>query len=483
MTSKKKSTKKQKRASTGKQYKIVSVLCMCLFVSMIGYMIYFQVTQSEKLLSSPYNQRQIQKENNVTRGSILASDGTTVLAETALDEEGNETRVYPYGDLFAHVVGYAEYGSSGLEAAQSYRLLESHADIMEQMQNEIDGVKNSGDNVVTTLDVNLQQAAYEALGNNQGAVVVLDAETGEVLADVSSPGFNPNTVSDDWEELNSDEEGSPFLNRPLQGLYAPGSTFKMVTALAYLRENGSFDDFYYECSGSYTQGNYTIHCVDGMVHGAETFTDAFANSCNCAFAYMISERMSQSSLMTTAEELLFNTDADLLLPNAVSSFSFTSGMGVELAMQTAIGQGDTLATPVQMAMIAQAIANNGTMMKPSFVKEVTNYLGEHVKDESQVSLGEVMTSDEAEALKSMMREVVNRGTGTGLADLSYQVAGKTGTAQYGDVEDDTAHSWFVGFSETGNSDIVVAVIIEGGGNGIAPAVPAAKTVFQARFGS
>ncbi len=448
---------------------------------MIGYMIYFQVTQSEKLLSSPYNQRQIEKDNNVTRGSILASDGT-VLAETVIDEEGNESRNYPYGSLFAHVVGYSDYGSSGLEAVQSYRLLESHADIMEQMQNEINGVKNTGDNVVTTLDLTMQQAASDALGDNSGAIVVLDAETGEVLADVSSPGFDPNTVSEDWEELNSDDSNSPFLNRGLQGLYAPGSTFKMVTALAYLRENGTFDDFSYECTGSYTQGSYTIHCVDNTVHGTEDFTDAFANSCNCAFAYMISELMSQSMLSETAESLGFNQDPELLLSYSISSFSFEAGDGVELAMQTAIGQGDTLATPIQMAMIAQAVANDGEMMKPSFVKEVDNYEGVLVTSETAESLGQVMTSEETESLKALMREVVNRGTASDLADLGYQVAGKTGTAQYGDVEDNTAHSWFVGFSETGSSDIVVSIIVEGGGNGVAPAVPLAKYIFQQRFG-
>ncbi len=453
---------------------------MCLFVAMIGYMIYFQVGQSKKLLSSPYNQRQIRKENNVSRGSILAADGT-VLAETRTEADGTETRVYPFENVFAHVVGYADYGSSGLEAVQSYRLLESHADIMEQMQNEIDGVKNRGDNVVTTLDLMMQQAAYDALGGNTGAAVVLDTATGEVLADVSSPGFDPNTVSENWEELNSDEMESPFLNRPLQGLYAPGSTFKMVTALAYLREHGTFDDFSYECSGSYTQGGFTIHCVGGTAHGGENFADAFANSCNCAFAYMISDQMKDSALKEAAESLLFNQDPELLLPNAVSRFTFHSGEGVELAMQTAIGQGNTLASPIQMAMIAQAIANNGTMMKPSFVKEVTSYTGILVKEEKPESLGAVMTAEEAEALKGLMREVVNRGTAVNLADLGFQVAGKTGTAQYGNVEEDKAHSWFVGFSETGSRDIAVAVIMEGGGDGSAPAVPVAKRIFMSRF--
>ncbi|MCQ2501945.1 MAG: penicillin-binding protein 2, partial [Lachnospiraceae bacterium] len=452
---------------------------MCLFAAMIGYMVYFQVEQSKRLLGSPYNQRQIKKENNVVRGQILAGDRTTPLAYTEIGEDGTENRVYPYGSLFAQVVGYSDYGGSGLETAQSYRLLESQSNlgnIMEQMQNEIDGIKNMGDNVVSTLDVGLQQAASDALGDNKGAVVVLDAHTGEVLADVSKPGFDPNTVAEDWEDLNSDESGSPFLNRALQGLYAPGSTFKMVTALAYLREHGTFDDFYFECNGSFTQGGFTIHCAGEVSHGVEDFADAFANSCNCAFAYMISNRMNESSLKETAESLLFNKDPDLLLPNAVSRFSFDQGQGVELAMQTAIGQGNTLATPVQMAMIAQAIANGGEMLRPIFVNEVMNAKGDTIRTEKIESLGSVMSPEEAAALIPLMEEVVNRGTAMELSDLGYQVAGKTGTAQYGDVEEDKAHSWFVGFSEVGDRDIALAVIVEGGGNGIAPAVPVAREI-------
>lgn len=456
---------------------------MCLFAAMIGYMVYFQVEKSEDLLKSPYNQRVIRKENSVTRGKILARDGKTELAYTEIAEDGSESRIYPWGGLFAHVVGYSDYGGSGLENAESIELLKSHADIKEQVNNEVNGVKNKGDYVISTLDKDLQQAASDALGENTGAVVVLDVHTGEVLADVSKPGFDPNTIVEDWEDLNNDESGSPFLNRSLQGLYAPGSTFKMVTALAYLREHGTFDDFYYECSGSYTQGGFTIHCAGETAHGQENFADAVANSCNCAFAYMISDQMNESSLGETAESLLFNKDPDLLLPNAVSRFKFKQGQGVELAMQTAIGQGDTLVTPVHMAMIAQAIANGGEMLRPIFVDQVTTYtMNKEVRTAKTESLGNVMTADEAAALIPLMREVVNRGTAAELSELPYQVAGKTGTAQYGNIEDDTAHSWFMGFSETGNRDIAIAVIVEGGGNGIAPAVPVAKQVFQSRFG-
>lgn len=185
---------------------------------MIGYMIYFQVYKSEDFLNSPYNKRQDKYEEHIVRGSILASDGT-VLARTDVDEEGNESRVYPYNNLFAQVVGYSDYGSSGLEASENYTLLSSHADILEQLQKDFSSEKNIGDNLVTSLDMRLQQAASDALGGNRGAVIVMNTETGKVLADVSKPDFNPNTIAADWEALNSEGSGSPFLNRALQGQY------------------------------------------------------------------------------------------------------------------------------------------------------------------------------------------------------------------------------------------------------------------------
>ena len=404
-----------------------------------------------------------------------------MLAKTDVDEEGNETRVYPYNQLFAQVVGYSDYGSSGLESSENYVLLSSHADLVEQLQNDFSDEKNIGDNLVTSLDVSLQQAASDAMGDSLGAVIVMDANTGRVLADVSKPDFNPNTVAADWEALNSDESGSPFLNRALQGLYPPGSTFKMVTALAYLREHGTFDDFSFDCTGEYTQGGYTIHCSNQTAHGPETFEDAFANSCNCAFSEMATQLLDQSALNSAAEDLFFNKAFSLELPSVKSSFSLEKATADGLTMQTAIGQGDTLASPVHMAMIAGAIANGGTMMEPSFVDRIENHTGTIVKEMSPKSLGRVMTAEEAYELTVLMKSVVQRGTASMLADLPYDIAGKTGTAEYGTAENGGSHSWFVGFSNTGNSDIVVAVIVEGEGAG-GSALPVARSIFQTYFG-
>jgi peptidoglycan glycosyltransferase len=459
---------------------IVAYLFFALFVGLISYTVYFQVVLREDYLSSPYNKRQDANEEEIVRGSILAADGTP-LARTVVDEEGGETREYPYGRLFAQVVGYSDYGTSGLESTENYALLSTHADLTEQLKNDLKGRKNKGDNVVTSLDVDLQQAASDALGDNRGAVFVMDVSTGRVLADVSKPDFDPNTVSEDWEELNTEGSGSPFLNRALQGLYPPGSTFKIVTSLAYLRQYGTLDNYSFDCTGEYTQGGFTIHCSGNTAHGHQTFAQAFANSCNCAFSQMATELLDSRALMETADSLNFNKKLSLDLPSMASSFTLENAVADGLTMQTAIGQGDTLATPALMAMIAGAVANDGEMMKPTFVERLENYTGTWSEQEAPQSLGSVMSANEAAQLRELMKGVVRGGTGSGLADLPYDIAGKTGTAEYGNTEESNAHSWFVGFSNTGNADIAVAVIVEGGGYGSTAAVPVARAVFESYF--
>lgn len=485
---------KRKKASTTDQiaqrrhkkavrpYKIVSFVCVMLFVSLAVYMAYFQVAKSDDILNSPYNKRTEQLAEEVTRGSILAADGT-VLARTDVDDSGNETRVYPYNELFAHTVGYLDYGSSGLESSQNSVLLTSHEDLTSQVSSDINEEKKQGDNVVTTFNVNLQQVASDALGDNLGAVFVMDVDTGDVLVDLSKPAFNPNTIVQDWSTLTSEENESSgvFVNRATQGLYPPGSTFKIVTALAYFRQYGTFDDFTFNCTGSYENSGYTIHCAGNESHGKETFTDAMANSCNCAFAYLAVEKIDKAVLRETAEELGFNQSYDLDLPSSTSKFTLDEDTADQLTMQTGIGQGETLATPMEMCMIADAVANGGTMMEPKFVSRIENASGVVVKTMSANSVGTVMSEEETQQLTEMMKAVVQYGTASTLNDLSYDIAGKTGTAQYGDVSEGKAHSWFVGFSNTGNEDIVVCVLIEDGGNGNAPAVDAAKQIFQTYF--
>ncbi|MDO4621672.1 MAG: penicillin-binding transpeptidase domain-containing protein [Eubacteriales bacterium] len=445
-------------------------------------MVYFQVVKSEELLNSPVNKRQEAVAEEIQRGSILARDGVTELAATRWDENGNETRVYPYGSLFAQTVGYSAYGGSGLEASKNAALLQSNASIMNQVQKELYEEKKPGDNLVTTLDVSLQQAAADALTGQSGAVVVMDADTGKVLVDYSSPAYDPNTVTEDWDYLTQNDNGI-FLNRVMQGLYPPGSTFKVITALAYLRTYGTFDNFEYTCEGTHTESDFTIHCYGYYAHGYENFESAVANSCNCAFAYMATHLIDKDVLRETAESFGFNADLDTDLSATTSEFHLDKNTPDQLTMQTAIGQGDTLATPIQMCLVADAVANGGKMMRPMFVDRIVSADGKYENEAEPEVMREVMNASEAENLQKVMKAVVQWGTAADLADLPYDIAGKTGTAEYGNIEDGTAHSWFIGFSNTGREDIVIAVIIEGGGNGIAPATQAARTVFQTWFGN
>lgn len=455
---------KRERRRAKRPYRIVSFLCALLFVGLGSYMAYFQIAKSEALLNSPYNKRTEALAEQVIRGSILARDGE-VLAETLVSEDGEEQRTYPYGKLFAHTVGYLDYGSSGLESSESSVLLASHEKLGTQVVNELREQKKQGDDLVTTLDLALQEAAYrEITSAGRGAVFAMDVSTGEVRACVSEPGFDPNTIVASWSELTSEESEKEgvFLNRATQGLYPPGSTFKIVTALAYLRQYGSFDDFHFDCSGSFEKSGFTIHCAGNTAHGAENFADAMANSCNCAFAHMASELVDRRLLRATADDLGFNKKLSLELPSAKSRFTLDATTASQLTMQTGIGQGETLATPMEMCLVTAAVANDGRMMKPRFVQEVRNADGDTVKNYKSESLGTVVNGEEAAAIDELLHAVTAYGTASSLSALPYDIAGKTGTAQYGDVSLGMAHSWYVGYSNTGADDICICVLAEGG---------------------
>ena len=260
--------------------------------------------------------------------------------------------------------------------------------------------KNQGDTVVTTLDAGLQQAASEALADYRGAAIVMEADTGKILAMVSHPDFDPNRISSEWETLNTDEERSPLLNRATSGSYAPGSVFKIITALAYMRQNPDYAAYTYECSGSITVGDTTISCAGGTAHGSEDLRSSFANSCNCSFIN-IGLQLDLESYRKTAEDLLFNRALPGVLGYSRGSFVLDKDSPESEIMMTAMGQGDTMVSPYQMALITQAIANGGTMMEPYLVDSVTNYTGTEVRRNVPKSSSRLMTSEEAAQLKGI----------------------------------------------------------------------------------
>lgn len=468
------------KKAVNREYTIISSFFVIIFLSLIGYMIYFNVCRREDIISSPYNTRQNQFKDRVIRGGIYSADGQT-LAYTETDEEGNETRVYPYANVFAHVVGYDCNGKSGLESLANFSLMTSHNDPIDQIKNEIMEYKNPGDNVITTLDATLQQTAYSALGDYRGAVVVLDPQTGAVLASVSKSDFNPNTVASEWDNLVNDSSNSSLLNRATQGAYPPGSVFKVVMALAYLREHGTIDGFSYDCTGSITVDDHTIPCFDGEVHGAEDFATAFAESCNTAFT-QIGLDLGADRIKNTAESLLFNQKLPIPLDYNKSKFDLGENPGNPLLMQTSIGQGNTLVSPMHMALITSAVANKGKLMQPYYIDRVETVSGKQVKKTTPSVYKELMTEEEANILKNLMTEVVSRGTGTKLSGENYSAAGKTGSAEYyGSDGSIRTHSWFIGFSNVEDPDLAVAVIAEGAGTGSRVAVPIAHEIFNAYY--
>ena len=466
---------KAKRARN-KEFARVTYVFVGLFLVLLGYIGYFQVKKSQEIIRSPYNARQNSNAKRVTRGTIVDRNGN-VLAKTDTAADGSETREYPYGNVFAHVVGYSVQGKSGIESLENYDLLTSDENFLIKLKNEFQDKKNMGDTVVTTLDADLQKAAYQALGEKKGAVVVMEPKTGKILAMVSKPDFDPNTVESSWNALSTDEN-SVLLNRATQGQYAPGSTFKVVTLLEFMRENPDYSSYSYNCTGSIENSGIKIHCYNGHVHGQVGLEESLAYSCNTSFSN-IGLSLDPVKFKKTAEEVLFDSKLPSDLPYSKSSFTMDSSAGNGTKMMTAMGQGETQVSPYHMALITSAIANGGKLMKPYLVDKVTNASGAVMKETDQKEYKQLMTAEEAARIKEYMKSVVDYGTASVLSGQSYTAAGKTGTAEYSsDKEKD--HSWFIGMSNVEDPELVVSVIIEAS-DGTAKAVNVAKEIFDSYY--
>lgn len=469
-----------------REFAVIAYCFIGLFLCLIGYFAYYQIVKSEDFINNSYNMRQEAFAETIVRGKILSADGQ-VLAETQVDGEGSETRVYPYGRLFSHIVGYdtKEHGRAGIEAWANFNLLRSHTFFLEQAMDRLAGRKSMGDHVVTTLDCSLQRAAYEALGSYQGAIAVMEPATGRILAMVSKPDFDPNTVSEDWEGIVADENTeSVLLNRASQGLYPPGSTFKIVTALEFLKENpGSYQNYAYDCTGTIPKGEGTLSCFAGEVHGSVDLERSFVKSCNTSFAN-IGLSLDADHFADTCENLLFNSALPVeKMETTKSSFVLNSDSAESEVMETAIGQGKTLVTPLHMLMLVSAIANDGVLMKPYVVDFTRTTEGGTVKTYEPSAYGALLSGQEAGILQGYMKGVVEDGTGRGLQGMAYQAYGKTGSAEFGTTKGDS-HAWFVGYAhKEGKPDIAVVVLMEQAGTGSAYAVPAAKQIFDLYYGT
>ena len=326
----------------------------------------------------------------------------------------------------------------------------------------------------------VQQVANDQLDIYRGAIIVTEVSTGKIIAMVSHPDFDPNSIAEIWDDLVDNDSSTVLLNRATQGLYPPGSTFKIVTALEYIRENpDTYQNYSYNCNGSFWLGDGKISCYHGSNHGQVDFKKSFAKSCNSSFAN-IGMSLDREAFQETLNDLLFNKDLPLTLNYAKSSALVSESTPSAEMMQTSIGQGKTQITPMHLNMITCAIANDGVLMKPYVIDHVENDEGTVVKNFKASEYGRLMSEDEAAILRQLMTDVVQEGTASKLKGLSYTAAGKTGSAEYNNVKGDS-HAWFTGFAPAEDPEVCVTIIVEGAGSGGDYAVPIARRIFDAYF--
>lgn len=459
---------------------VTIVFFAAVFVGLIVYLLIYVKNNEQELISNSYNSRQKLLAAENTRGNILDRDGN-IIATTVMAEDGKEHREYPMGNLYAHAVGFSTKGKTAVESMANYYLLNSDIPLSQKVQNDMDGKKNPGNDVHTTFDTRLEQIASDSLGVCKGAVVVSDVKTGEILAMVSKPDFDPNTVANYWDNYSNDSSSAVLLNRATQGLYPPGSTFKIITSLEYIREhNGDYSGYSYVCNGRFRSGDIDISCYHGSVHNEVSFRKSFAKSCNSSFAN-IGIGLDRDSFGRTLDGLLFNQNLPLDYNYSVSSFEMNNSISEDDLTQICIGQGKACITPIQLNMITNAIANKGTLMKPMVISHITNANGETVKEYKSEEYGNLMTEQEAIKLSELMQAVVDEGTGSKLKNEYYTAAGKTGSAEFNGNKLDS-HAWFTGFAPVENPKISVTIIVENIGSGGEYAVPIAKRIFDAYMG-
>ncbi|MGI9952341.1 penicillin-binding transpeptidase domain-containing protein [Moorellaceae bacterium AZ2] len=450
-----------------KPVRLLAFVLTSLFLVLILHLTYIQVLKGEELYLNPLNPRLRLLEERTWRGQITGRHGE-VWARTYVSQ-GRLHREYPLGAAAAHVVGYASprFGMSGLEASYNGQLLGlvGWQGVLNQWR-ELQNTARRGNNLVLTLDASLQQLAFHLLKGYRGAVVALNPQTGEVLALASSPSFDPDTIEEAWDHLNDPRQGSPLLlNRALQGLYPPGSTLKLVTAAAALGEDPSISRRRFYCPGYIEIEGRKLTCP--QVHGNINFNEALMFSCNVTFAQLALE-VGGEAFERAAINFAFDQKLYFDLNVATSRVPATVKSNPNALAEGAIGQGEVLVTPFQMALVAAAVANNGRLMQPYMVARVEDEKGVALKVTRPRLLK--LAADPAVALtiKEAMVATVEEGTGQGARIPGVRVGGKTGSAQN---PQGRAHSWFVGFAPAETPQVAVAVIVENAGAGGAVAAP------------
>lgn len=466
----------------------VAVVAALMVFALLVNASYLEVGRAATLNNDPRNRRVTDAEYARNRGAILA--GTQALAQS-VPSSGRFAfaRQYSQPLLYAHATGYYayDYGSAGIELNYSKQLAGTSDDqFFERILDALTGKDPVGASTHTTLNPRAQKAAYDGLAGRKGAVVALDWTNGEVLSYVSLPSYDPNKLSSTnlatsrqaWQSLNADPN-RPLANRASKEIYPPGSTFKLVTAAAAL-ENGAGPETLYDAPDSLklpqSEAELTnqVDCGGGKV----SLETSLMRSCNTSFAN-IGMELGADKLRAQAEKFGFNTALQTDLP--FSQSNFPAQLDTPQTALSAIGQYEVAASPLQMAVVAAAIANDGQVMAPHIVKEVRGPDLSLLSVNRPIKLEKAMSTDNAQLLQEMMVKTVNEGTASAARIEGLRVGGKTGTAQSDPAR--PPYAWFVAFSE--NPNVAVAVFIEDAGversdiAGGRLAGPIAKAVIEA----
>ena len=462
------------RISLGKRLTGTMILYSIMFALLVANLTYVMVIKAEEYRSMPGNNHTIARQADSERGTISTSDGV-VLARSVQGEDGSYYREYPAGDLASHVVGYysTQYGTSGIEAFANETLegekdFATWADVIDSMA----GIEHAGNDVTLTLNSSVQQAAQNALAGHTGACVVMNAETGAVLGMASSPTYD---AADFAEVLAGSADSSELFNRATQALYAPGSTFKIVSLATALENNVANEDTVFDSPGEIEIGNAMVSNINKKDYGEITLARATELSSNTVFGQLGVE-MGAQMLVAGAEDFGFNQLIDFELPFSTSLMPDPSEMTEwETAWAAAgepVGEHESPAGPqasvLEMALVGCAIANEGAIMQPYLIEGVYNSLGERSFTASSSKIMQAVSAETAKRVLRVLEGVVESGTGTAAQISGVSVAGKTGTAERTTGDDD---SWFVGISpsDSDGEKVVVALVLENGGSGTAAA--------------
>jgi peptidoglycan glycosyltransferase len=482
------------------QIRIVGLGIIVLFVALFAQLNYLQVFHASALDNNPLNTRKVIKEYDKPRGDILSSDGTLLAYSRPVKSAFKYQRVYPQGSLFGQITGFFSYtyGSTEVEKVYDSFLAGSKASFtlpssLKQLEKELTN-SNQADNVTLTLSAHLQRVAKAALGNRVGAVVAVDPRTGAILAMYANPSFDPNLLSGlNQQKVQANFQslvhaaGNPMSSAAYSNIFPPGSTFKMVTASAVFdHDPGLVTKNYPVSSGLPLPGTngQVLHNFAGESCGGQLLHN-FTVSCDSAFGN-VGLDLGAQALASEAQSFGFDHVPPLDLTNvARSNFPPASSFHNDLAglAKSAIGQENVAASPLQMALVASAIADGGTIMTPHVLERVTDSQNQVVSTYQPKKWLQATSAATAAQMTKLMESVVYSSDGTGVAAQipGVKVAGKTGTAQTGG---NTIDAWFASFAPVGNPRVAVAVLVENQPSGDqyqggTIAAPVAKAIMQA----